>query len=669
MKNWKLILRDIITGSMRYQLLCWCGIVVIVVVVICGGVALVDHTDLGSYVLAFFAPDFAREPITWFHPVVSIFGTIIFSGVLISVITNVIFDYRDRYLSGQIEYAFKNHIVIIGFDEIVPGLVRQLVRSPQYQDAIILIHSSNPLEDVKNKIHVKLHKNEEKRIAYVHSMHPSKEELLSLHTTDAQEIFIVGDRTQNDHDSENMHIMRMLSEIHTDANAPQIPITIWFEQETSYAALQLNDIKKAWSNHFKVSTYNFYKDWANRLFAASHYHRGKDRIIYPEVDHKGIYADSKKHVHLVVVGMNRMGIAVGKEAAHLLHFPNFNEKTLENQTVITFIDDQADKELRFLQGRLPGYFEIAPTYYADAMADENKPIVFDKQDESHNFLDVRFEFIKGRMEALNMRAWLIEQAKDENQYLTVIVCLHNPSKSLGSGLYLPEELYKEYGDDHYTNIFIRQETSSSMVENLRLAAREGEGQNKRYAHIYPFGMVNNSIDIECQDTTMAKAFNYIYDYYFNNKHMPESLPDRIQLEEIWDKLSISNQWSNIYLSDSVEFKLRAIGYDLNSGAPLTISNKDLLDLSRAEHNRWNMEKLLIGYRALHEDEWQKADAMDTKARSEYFKTLKKNFFIHHCIVPNDPIAIGGRCLDESTKALDQNIISTLPMVMRYALNK
>lgn len=664
MRNLKVVRDRIFTGTVVQQFLSM-ALLVSFLVAICVGIGVFFNVATWDNIVeSFLNPSHSwqnwsgsekKEGLHGVLPVVGFLGTIFFSGALVAILTNAIKDYREKIVVGAVEYKLKDHVVVIGFDEVVPSLIRQLVRSDKYKGAYILLQSSTNLDVVKDKIHSKLTEAEEKRVVYMHFLRPSKEELRKLHTESAKEIFVVGERTADDHDSENMHIMRMLHDIHNKLNAKQKPVTVWFEQETSFAALQLNDVKKAWNNRFDFTPFNFYKDWADRLLLSSHYHRGEDIIIYPEMDHKGIPATSNKHVHVVIIGMNRMGIAVAKEAAHMLHFPNFNEESLENQTVITFVDDHADKELRFLQGRHPGYFEIAPTYFCDASNVED--IIFE-QDNSllqadKNFLDVRFQFIKGRVESSSIRKWLVEQAKDKTQYLSLVVCLHNPSKSLGSGLYLPEELYKA-DDDHYTNIFIRQETSSSMVESLRKAAEEGK--NKRYAHIYPFGMLNNSFDLDCMDTTMAQAFNYIYNYYFaHSKLIPLSLPKRDELFRDWQDLTIANQWSNIYLADSFEFKLRSIGYDINSGKPLAISDKDNDNLARVEHNRWNMEKLLIGYRALHEDEWK--DLENGKVTKNQ---LKNEQFVHNCLVPYDK-------LSKDDKVLDKNIIETLPMVVRYGL--
>lgn len=655
----KLKLDRVFSGSFWQQILFLSIWIASVVVILCVAWDCLFEAEWKEITKSFFNASTGWEKWEEAHgerllrPLIGVLGSVLFSGMLVSLLTNSLKNKQERIKAGEEEYHLQDHVVIIGFDEVVPSLIRQLVRSDKFIGSYILLQSSSNLDVVKDKIHSKLTEVEEKRIVYMHFLRPSKEELRKLHTESAKEIFVVGERTEDDHDSENMHIIRMLHDVHDKLDAKQKRVTVWFEQETSFAALQLNDVKQAWNNRFIFTPFNFYKDWADRLLVSSHYHRGEDLIIYPEMDRKGISAASDKHVHVVIIGMNRMGIAVAKEAAHMLHFPNFSEESLENQTVITFVDDHADKELRFLQGRHPGYFEIAPTYFCDASNVED--IIFE-QDNSllqadKNFLDVRFQFIKGRVESSSIRKWLVEQAKDKTQYLSVVVCLHNPSKSLGSGLYLPEELYKA-DDDHYTNIFIRQETSSSMVESLRKAAEEGK--NKRYAHIYPFGMLNNSFDLDCMDTTMAQAFNYIYNYYFAHSNLlPLSLPSRDELFKDWQDLTIANQWSNIYLADSFEFKLRSIGYDINSGKPLTISDTDKENLARVEHNRWNMEKLLIGYRALHEDEWKDLEnGKVTKGK------LKNEHFVHHCLVPYDK-------LSKDDMVLDKNIIETLPMVVKY----
>ena len=62
-------------------------------------------------------------------------------------------------------------------------------------------------------------------------------------------------------------------------------------------------------------------------------------ILYPPLDRDGIRAQSDRYVHLIVVGMSRMGVAMGVTAAHIDHNPNFVTQCF--RTRITFIDPDA----------------------------------------------------------------------------------------------------------------------------------------------------------------------------------------------------------------------------------------------------------------------------------------------------------------------------------------
>lgn len=576
----------------------------------------------------------------WYLPLVGFIGAVIFTGLLVSVFTNIVQYWVVRIREGHVKYNLKNHIVIIGYDTVVPSIVKQIVNTQ------IIIASQKQVSEIRNIILSKVGKKQEKNVVYMHSEYFSKRELSRLNTDKAKQIFVVGDRIEGNRDAENMRLMLILKKIHSCMNAKRIPLTMWFDNETTYAAMQLNDIKDDWKSFFDYRPYNFYNDWADRLFVSRHYHKGQRQIDYPALDRDGITKDSDKHVHLVVIGMNRMGVAVAKEAAHMMHFPNFDEYATEkNKTIITFIDDYADREMAFFKGRHPGYFKISPTYYWDAIDKEQCGFA----NSTENFLDVQFQFIKGRLESDNVRKWLIEQSKDSKQYLTIAICLSDSTNALGAALYLPEEIYYGNTGGNQVNIFVRQESTGALVEMLQKAAESGK--NKRLINLYPFGMIENSFDFMELDNTTAQVMHYVYDYYYSKGVIPSNIPDKSELESPWRDLSISLQWSNYYLADSLTFKLRSIGYDINCGLPLEISHGDKESMARVEHNRWNMEKLLIGYRALTEEERQ-------EWTKEKMKEVRKTHFIHHDIRPYDD-------LPSTEQQNDKNIVESLPMVVRY----
>lgn len=590
-------------------------------------------------------------------------GTILFSGLIVSIITNVISLKVDSIKSGRVHYKLKNHVVVIGYDNIVPSIISEITSSPKYRDSKIILQTNESIDMVRSALLAKLTMSNLQRVTLIHAPRQSKEELGLLCTINARDIFIVGDRSQSDHDAENMNTFETLVSIHRKAEITKaVPLMIWFENEASYAALQLNDVSDEWKKFFDFKPYNFYKRWANLLLTKSEYSKDDTRIVYPEFDHKGITADSDKHVHLIIIGMNRMGTALAKEAAHLLHFPNFKEETGANKTRITFIDDNADREMNFFMGRLPGYFNIIKKpIYTDLTRKEKEAT--DSQDtccKAANFLDIQFEFVKGRVESEEVREWIKKQLNVETAIVTIAICIHNPSQSFGMAMYLPEEVYTRGRDDLsnpwnvnnedlVVNIFVRQEETGSLIKAFGDAAKADSSKNKRYANIYPFGMQDNSFSLDYHSNRLAMAFNYIYEYYFKyNNVLPDSLPDMNVLAEYWGKLSTALKWSNLYLADSIEFKLRSIGLTLEEAKYATISDSQIEDLAYTEHCRWNMEKLLMGYRTLTDKERnEKAD----------LKNLKTNMFAHHLIKPY-------KDLTEDDKQLDRNIIKKLPDILR-----
>ena len=82
--------------------------------------------------------------LRWFSLIVAIMGLLLFTGLLISVVSNMLERHVERYREGNISYPLEKHVVIIGFDEMVPMLVLQICTDPQYEDCYILIQSVQP---------------------------------------------------------------------------------------------------------------------------------------------------------------------------------------------------------------------------------------------------------------------------------------------------------------------------------------------------------------------------------------------------------------------------------------------------------------------------------------------------------------------------------------------
>lgn len=371
------------------------------------------------------------------------------------------------------------------------------------------------------------------------------------------------------------------------------------------------------------------------------YGDGESIVEYPALDRVPVTWESKSYVHFVIIGMSRMGVALGVEAAHMLHFPNFcRDKRLKSK--ITFIDATADEEMNFFRGRYRHYFDIASCSYRDM--DNIQEIKLLRPNNIYgadtDFLDVEFEFIKGRAENPVIQTLLAEWANDDNQQLSIAICLNYPPRSMAMGLYLPDVIY-----DRNIPVFVRQETSSALLDMLN--NRMKKDKLNRYSHVYPFGMLTNCFDLDRNNIRRAQMVNYIYDFMIKYKTCPSARPSDDELQSCWNELPVALQWSNIYCADSVYVKLRSLGADQTPLLRLTSAEIEIM--AEVEHNRWNMEKLLLGYRkpTPHETE----QCMDKDVRKKY----KNERFIHTDIRPYNE-------LNEDTKVYDRGISECLPLI-------
>lgn len=68
-----------------------------------------------------------------FGIVVAICGLLLMTGMLISVLTNMLDVRIDKVRNGETCYNLSSHVVIIGMDNLVPSLVEQICRSDKFR--------------------------------------------------------------------------------------------------------------------------------------------------------------------------------------------------------------------------------------------------------------------------------------------------------------------------------------------------------------------------------------------------------------------------------------------------------------------------------------------------------------------------------------------------------
>ena len=130
-----------------------------------------------------------------------------------------------------------------------------------------------------------------------------------------------------------------------------------------------------------------------------------------------------------------------------------------------------------------------------------------------------------------------------------------------------------------------------------------------------------------------------------------------EADKCWQKLSVALKWSNLYSAYALETKaatlraMRGLDIDDTSHDLDTLSDEEVEVIAEVEHNRWNVEKLLMGYRRSRPDE-------DCRQHPEFASDLAKNkkLFIHHDILPFDQLG--------DIQELDREFTRYIPWILK-----
>lgn len=618
-------------------------------------------------------------------------GAIIFTGMIISVMTNMIERRVEDHQKGHIHYLLSGHYVIMGYDDMVPSFITHIFEKDK--QAYILILTAKEVTSIREMLLKSFTEKQMERVIINYGHRISTEAYKEIRLQTAEEVFVVGNHKNAAHDAINVECVDCICRYLKGMDMKPSRITCAFKDLDTYAAFKTSEIfKKVKELDIEFVPYNFYSGWAKQVFVKRQYkdfdNPGIEPYKYPLVYGKGIKPDDDKFVHLVFVGTTNFAVAFAMEAAHVLHFPNFATKGV--RTRITFIDVNANKEKDEFITRNRHFFEVQSYRYQDLSETAKTESVIIQppsyfSGEDADFLDVEFEFIKGDVFSNRVQKLISQWAEDSaNQCLSIFLALADQRQNFVMGMNMPDEVYA-----NEVPVFIRQNRSDNFITNLRngvsasnkyddedkkliysIVNKNGElesrGRSARYAHIYPFGMNETAFCADNHSLKRAKLINYLYETanYETYKFQPILVLDAIPEEKIWNeadsywkKLSVALKWSNLYNSYTMRTKqrtlraMRGLDIDDESRDYDSLSDYEVELLAIVEHNRWNVEKLLMGFRKPRKEE-------DKYTYPEFAGKLKKNkdLFIHHDIRPFDQLG--------TIKELDREFSRYIPWIMK-----
>lgn len=390
-------------------------------------------------------------------------------------------------------------------------------------------------------------------------------------------------------------------------------VTLWL--------LQTLDLYPEIHKKFELYAFTMEDQWAKNVLCGL----GK-RAVYPPLDREKIDTASNKTVHLVIAGFSDIGESLALHAALIAHFPNY----VRNQalrTRITIVDKaMTAKKDAFIQ-RYANLFEHS--YYRcidlkqHSMTLYHEPLYHSSRED---FVDVEWEFVDGDFYDPSLQQKLQLWADDKEQLLTLALCDADTNINFDRAFALPKKLYQ-----NGITVLVATERSA-MLEKVR----ETEG----YHNLYPIGMDNCGYDIRLPLLQMAKRLNYFYTCSYGQEGTPTDMPVE-KVEAIWRKVqTFSMRYSNIYNVMTLATKMRSLGHEEKDWDKFyALTQEEIETLSAVEHNRWSVERLILGFRPptdmereeIHEniEAFITAQKTGTTAPEQDLKNIYKKKKIHY----------------------------------------
>lgn len=606
----------------------------------------------------------------------AILGTLFLNGLFISTIIGWVDGRKNRWNNGVITYKVRHfgkrrYAVIIGANEMASLVIRRLLggNADNSDNKYVILQTSRNPEDVREELMSHLSVKQMQRVVIYQGLRDSMSEIERLHLEWCNEVYILGESIKSDgsdssHDAMNMRCANLIAMYlsknswnNRDGEYPKLKCRIMFEYQTTYQMLQFSDVSQNVKNRLDFIPFNRYESWARKVMVvgeACNYITDGDgesnNIRYLPLDGDGIKLNDDKHVHFVIVGMTKMGIAMGVQALLQAHYMNYahsenngdRDGINARRTRITFIDPMAKQHMNFFKGRYDNLFSLVRHRYIDAnncekdelypvsTAGWEDPVANPEFKYSHicsngnNLLDIEIEFIEGSLEMDRIRDYLTYISNSNCDYklaskngvqdvgadniskerncqwvdtseFTLAICHSDMSESAAGALYMPIDVYEKANQ-----IWVYQRESADIILNLMYA----NNTDCRYNKLRPFGMIYGGYVDDDDNTTEAILVNAVYNLVnLNNLDKREKRDMMLKFKTDWDDLMMVNKFSNYYFVDSIPQKIRAVG-SIESIKDVKYLNA----LARMEHNRWVAQELILGFSPCSEDVTKELEA-------------------------------------------------------------
>lgn len=529
-------------------------------------------------------------------------GGVVFQGLLIATFTNIIRSRSIKVKAGDVSYRFDQHVLMLGFsEEILP-----LIQNMKADDVVIAVEDE--VDNVRELLQIRLSRKAFKHITVLHGDPSNEDDLERMHVGRASSIYIIGTPGQEDRDIRSIDIYKRC----LDQMAPgsTTPCYVMIDDPAFFTLIQNYGLDQEANFH----PFNYRESWARELLVDS-----QNRYAKPDwrSEEDNLFRHPEKYVHLVILGMSKMGEALANEMAFVAHYPNYVQRGI--RTKVTFVDPDCRRLMEDYVGRHVTLFQYCHYTFRQLDVEGEKVRFANTVEKEKDFVDIEFEFVQSEIPSPVLQNELVAMATDPGQFLTLAVCSPDDSRNTIIAHALPEDIYSR----QIPIWLYRRSETASFVDHAK------------FKNIQLFGSSRINVVGDAQEVAWAKEINQLYMQTWGSERQK-----KLNAQQNWNTVGLPERWSSIYNASHFTVKLRSVGVHWDPQAATPIAGWDNVPeetkevLSNVEHNRWIAEKLMIGYRSPTQEELATLDR----------QTLKKNF-IHPDICPYEVLTDDDRKKD------------------------
>ena len=291
---------------------------------------------------------------------------------------------------------------------------------------------------------------------------------------------------------------------------------------------------------------NYKKDDSFDDDIIKNWHRAR-AFVLDKFENVSISPNDSKHLHVIVDGDSALMLSVVRQIALTAHFPNYDEEHLKNRTVVSIISEKDEALIG----------ELKAEEYLCNLLDICKYTISTGTEHKDSYIDIEIEVVKEKP--------TIDKKNEVGLTITESEIVSYCNSKLEDEIYSIDTSMAQYADRIYG--------LGTAIENL------------------PY-----------QDIHSVERYSMALDVFLYSKMEKElgSIAD----ENVWsdkdNQIKVLLGLSNIFCADCFKTKYNSIKPCWENGEMTEKQawEKHFLSLSKSEHARWVVEKLILGFKSV-----------------------------------------------------------------------